>query len=156
MHTTTSVIDGLSELVRCRYAYRSGDVRRAIDTAAEVLLERNLYQRRSDGAPIRPEMARLHHPARWRFDVLRGLDVLRSAGIAYDERLDAALAVLRSRRRADGRWSAAAQYPGATHVDYPRPGDPDRWVTLRALRSLRHSDARYNEKSPAGQRGSSR
>ncbi|MDO9589833.1 MAG: hypothetical protein Q7J04_01660, partial [Microcella sp.] len=97
-----------------------------------------LYQHRSDREPIRAEFTRLHHPARWHFDVLRGLDVLRAAQQPWDERLDDALRIVASRRRTDGRWSAASQYPGQSHVSYPRAGAPHQWVTLRALRVLRH------------------
>ena len=136
VHSTTSVIDGLSEYLGRGYTYRAREVREAIDTATAVLLARHLYQRRASGEPIRAEFTRLHHPARWHFDVIRGLDVLRSAGAAYDDRLDAAVGLIRRRRRPDGRWSAAAQYPGHVHVAYPRAGEPNRWVTLRALRVL--------------------
>lgn len=69
-------------------------------------------------------------------DLLRGLDVLRGAGTAYDDRLDAAVDVLHRRQRPDGRWAAAAQYPGQVHLAYPRAGEPNRWITLRTLRVL--------------------
>ncbi|MCW5954111.1 MAG: hypothetical protein KIT69_17815 [Propionibacteriaceae bacterium] len=136
VHSTTSVIEGLAEYLNRGYAYRAADVRDAIGTATASLLARQLYQRRSDGEPIRAEFTRLHHPARWHFDVLRGLDVLRGAGTTYDDRLDAAVEVLFRRRRPDGRWAAASQYPGQVHLSYPRAGRPSRWVTLRALRVL--------------------
>lgn len=136
VHSTTSVIDGLSEYLRSGYAYRAPEVREAIGTATSALLARRLYQRRSGGEPIRVEFTRLHHPARWHFDVLRGLDVLRGAGTAYDDRLDAAVAVMLRRQRTDGRWSAAAHYPGHVHIAYPHAGEPNRWITLRALRVL--------------------
>jgi hypothetical protein len=135
------VIEGFAEYTRGGFEYRAEDVRRALAAANEALLERHLFRRRSDGLPIRAEFTRLHHPARWHFDVLRGLDVLREASAAYDPRMDAALEILRKRRRADGRWAAAAAYPGQTHIEYPRPGTPDRWVTLRALRTLRHFES---------------
>lgn len=138
VHSTTSVIEGLAEYTARGYAYRRDDARRAMLDAVETLLSRHLYQRRSDHQPIRAEFTRLHHPARWHFDVLRGLDVLRAAQVPSDERLDDALRVIESRRRDDGRWSAASQYPGETHVTYPRASSPNRWVTLRALRVLRH------------------
>lgn len=136
VHSTTSVIDGLAEYLRTGYAYRATDVREAISAAAASLCQRRLHQRRSNREPIRVEFTRLHHPARWRFDVLRGLDVLRGAGVAYDSQLDDAVSVLVRRRRADGRWSAAAQYPGRVHFAYPRAGEPSRWITVRALRVL--------------------
>lgn len=141
VHSTTSVIDGFAEYVRRGYSYRADDVRFAIDESTAVLLDRHLYQRRSDGKPIRTEFTRFHEPARWHFDVLRGLDVLRGADVAYDSRLADPLDLVRRRCRADGRWVGAAQYPGRTHVSYPRAGTPNRWVTLRALRVLRHYES---------------
>ena len=150
VHSTTSVIDGLAEYLRSGRRYRADDARHAFVRASEVLLARHLYQRQSDAAPIRDDLTRLHHPPRWHFDVLRGLDVLRSAGTAYDPRLEAALDIVRTRRRADGRWAAAAQYPGATHVEYPRAGVPNRWVTLRALRTLRSFDGAFPGRAVVG------
>ena len=141
VHSTTSVIDGLAEYLRRGYSYRSEEMRVAIDAAVTVLLERRLYQRRSDGEPISAEFTRFHEPARWHFDVLRGLDVLRSAGVGRDPRLADALAIVQMRRRSDGGWVGSAQYPGHTHITYPRAGMPNRWVTLRALRVLRHFDS---------------
>lgn len=136
VHSTTSVIDGLSEYLRDGYLHRAADVREAIGTATASLLLRHLYQDRTERGPIRAEFTRLHHPARWHFDVLRGLDVLRNAEFVYDERLDDAVGVLVRQRRADGRWSGAAQYPGQAHIAYPRPREPNRWITLRVLRVL--------------------
>lgn len=138
VHSTTSVIDGLAEYAASGYDYRVAEVRDVVRAAAETLMRRHLYQRRSDHEPIRAEFVALHHPARWHFDVLRGLDVLRGAGIPWDPRLDDALDVVEKRRRPDGRWRAAAQYPGQTHVAYPPASAPNRWVTLRALRVLAH------------------
>ena len=138
VHSTTSVIDGLAEYLRRGHSHRADEVRLAIDAAATALLDRKLYQRRSDGEPIRVEFTRIHEPPRWHVDVLRGLEVLRSAGIPYDARLDSALDIVRRRRRTDGRWACAAQYTGRTHLTYPRAGAPNRRVTLRALRVLEH------------------
>ncbi|MGV0156716.1 hypothetical protein ACSW29_25595 [Rhodococcus sp. GB-02] len=138
VHSTTSVIDGFAEYLLRGFSYRNEDVRAAIDMAAEVMLDRRLYQRRTDGEPIRAEFTRFHVPPRWHFDVLRGLDVLHSAGVTHDPRLTDALDIVRKRRRADGRWVGSAQYPGKTHITYPRAGTPNRGVTLRALRVLRH------------------
>lgn len=136
VHSTTSVIDGLTEYLNNGFTHRAVEVRAAIGTAATALLDRRLYQRRSNEQPIRAEFTRLHHPARWHFDILRGLEVLRRAGVAYDPRLDPAMDLLRGRRRTDGCWGAAAQYPGQVHIAYPPAGQPNRWITLRALRTL--------------------
>jgi hypothetical protein len=43
-------------------------------------------------------MARFVFPTIWHYDVLRGLDYMRAAGVAPDERLAEAVAVVEKRR----------------------------------------------------------
>ena len=148
VHTTTSVIDGFAEYLRRGYVYRADEVHLAVTDAAEALLARHLYQRRGDGEPIRTEFTRLHHPARWHFDVLRGLEVLRLAGVDWEPRMVAAMDVVARRRRQDGRWAGSSQYPGQTWVSYPGAGEPNRWVTLRALRVVRWAGAAVRSAGP--------
>lgn len=139
VHTTASAIEGLAAYLDAAHPYRAGEVRGALAGAVGCLLERSLYQRRTTGEPIRPDFLKLHYPARWHFDVLRGLEVIRRALPYVDvpvAPLVPALDVVRSRRRPDGTWAAASGWPGETHVTYPRAGTANRWVTLRALRVL--------------------
>lgn len=136
VHTTVCVIEGITEYQRSGYRYRLPELRAARAEAAEFLLRHHLYRSERTGRPMDPEMTRLHHPARWRFDILRGLDALVDAAIAYDPRMDDAVQVLRARRRPDGRWPVNKAYPGLTHMPPPQPGQPCRWITLMALRVL--------------------
>jgi hypothetical protein len=75
-------------------------------------------------------------PARWHYDVLRGLDHFQDARAPRDPRLADAIAVVEARRQHDGRWLAARGYPGKTFFDLEPAGQPSRWNTLRALRVL--------------------
>jgi hypothetical protein len=136
VHTTVSVIEGITEYRRSGYRYRLDNLTTARAEAAEFLLRHRLYRSERTGRPIDPEFTRLHFPARWHFDILRGLDALVDAGLAYDDRLDDALRVLKSRRRADGRWPVNQAYRGATRVPPDTPGQPSRWITLLASRVL--------------------
>ncbi len=71
-------------------------------------------------------------------DVLRGLEYLRNAGVTPDERVAEAIALVVSKRVADGRWPLETRYPGVMPVDLDEgEGRPSRWNTLRALRVLR-------------------
>lgn len=79
--------------------------------AAEVLLTRSLFRRRSSGAPIAPQFQALHWPRYWHYDVLGALEVLVEGGLV-DERCDEALAWLESRRRADGGFPMDNKYWG--------------------------------------------
>ena len=103
----------------------------------EYLLERHLFRRLSTGEPADEGYLRLLHPNRWRYDVLRGLEYLRRAGVAPDERVAEAIDLVTSKRDGDGRWLLETQYPGAMPVEMDDgEGRPSRWVTLRALRVL--------------------
>ncbi len=95
----------------------------------------------------------LHFPPRWHYDVLRGLDYLRDAGVEPDERVDEAIELLRSKRDADGRWPLEATYPGEANFEMDEgDGQPSRWNTLRALRVLRWYDAARGGRGRGGRR----
>jgi hypothetical protein len=69
--------------------------------------------------------------------VLRGLEYLRRAGVAPDERVAEAIDLVASKRDEDGRWPLEAEHPGKTLVETDDgEGLPSRWNTLRALRVL--------------------
>jgi hypothetical protein len=135
-HTTVSVLEGLATYLSRGHVHRRAEVEAAVDGCAEYLLAHRLFRSHRTGEVIHPEFVRLHHPPRWHFDVLRGLDALVSAGAPSDPRLDDALSVLTSIRHADGRWGPGRGWPGETHVPLDRAGRA-RWVTLQALRVLR-------------------
>ncbi len=136
VHTTVCAIEGITQYERSGHRHRLDELRTARSEAAEFLLRHHLYRSVRTGAAMHPEFTRLHHPARWHFDVLRGLEALADAGTAHDARMDDALHVLESRRGPDGRWSANRPYPGQTHLPHPAAGEPHRWVSLVALRVL--------------------
>jgi hypothetical protein len=136
VHTTVSVMEGITEYERSGYSYRLPELRSAHGQATEFLLRHRLFRSERTGEVMDEEFTRLHHPARWHFDILRGLDALADSGVAYDPRMDDALGILRSRQGDDGRWAANRAYPGLTHVAPARPGQPNPWVTLIALRVL--------------------
>ena len=110
----------------------------------EYLLRRQLRRRLSTGEVITSDRkggsnwSRLAFPTWWHYDVLRGLDYLRSAGVAPDSRLDEALDLLESKRDPDGRWALDVRYPGPMPVELGElVGHASPWLTLRALRVLK-------------------
>jgi hypothetical protein len=110
----------------------------------EYLLERRLFRRRSTGEAIERDRkggavwTRFAFPTWWHYDVLRGLEYLRRAGAAPDERAAEAVELVASKRDADGRWPLEARYPGVMPVEIDEgEGRPSRWITLRTLRVLR-------------------
>jgi hypothetical protein len=90
-----------------------------------------------DAARGRPAWTGLAFPTWWHYDVLRGLEYLRRAGVAPDERVAAAIELVISKRAVDGRWPLDIRYPGEMLVETDDgEGRPSRWNTLRALRVL--------------------
>lgn len=116
----------------------------------EYLLERRLFRRRSTGAVIdydrkggpgsgdgHPAWTRFAFPTWWHYDVLRGLEYLRRANVAPDERMAEAVDLVVSKRDSMGRWPLEVRYPGELPIEMDAGvGQPSRWNTLRALRVL--------------------
>jgi hypothetical protein len=110
----------------------------------QYLLERRLFRRRSTGEVIERDRkggaawTRFAFPTWWHYDVLRGLEYLRHAGVAPDERVAEAIELVASKRDGDGRWPLETRHPGRMPVETDeREGGPSRWNTLRGLRVLR-------------------
>jgi hypothetical protein len=115
----------------------------------EYLLERRLFRRRSTGEVIEDRKApstdwtRFAFPTWWHYDVLRGLEYLRCAGVAPDERVAEAIELVASKRAGDGRWPLETRHPGVMPIETDEGvGRPSRWNTLRALRVLDWYSAR--------------
>lgn len=140
-HTTICVLEGL--LAYERAAGSTPEIARARHRGEDYLLSRRMFRRRSTGDVVDPSFVTFSFPPRYAYDVLRGLDYLRDAGVAPDERIDEAVRVVRDRRQADGRWLLDGGHADAIAVALGESvGEPSRWNTLRALRVLRWYDAR--------------
>jgi hypothetical protein len=119
-----------------------------VERAAEFYLDRELHRQ---GARYGP-WYRFHWPTHYYYDVLVGLDILTALGYGDDPRLRFALAHLRKKQRADGRWNLDKNHPdveGSTArwfrehpKDRPVPlaieraDRPSKMITLRALTVL--------------------
>lgn len=69
-------------------------------------------------------------------DLLQIAEALVALGYAHDPRLAPALALIQSKRDPLGRWLLEYDYAGKTWVDYGPKKQPNKWVTLRALRVI--------------------
>jgi hypothetical protein len=144
-HSTINVLEGLLE-----YEIATGgsaETRAARRSGERYLLERGLFKRLTTGTPADNQFLTFHHPNRWHYDVLRGLDYFRSAGlfdaVDPDPRLAEAIEYVRSRRLSDGVWHLDCTPRGPVWFEVDAgPGQPSKWVTLRALRVLKWWDER--------------
>ena len=69
-------------------------------------------------------------------DLLQNVAVLVDLGYARDPRLKRSLVLIRDKRDQDGRWILDYHYTGKTWIDFGEKKQPNKWVTLRALRVL--------------------
>ncbi len=135
-HSTIDVLEGLLEFERATGG--SGDVTAARLRGQEYLLDRRMLRRISTNEVIEEDWGRFAYPTYWHYDVLRGLDYLRAAGVIPDERVAEAVGLVNGRRAADGRWPLDKIHEGEVHFAMDEGvGMPSRWITLRALRVLR-------------------
>lgn len=141
-NTTICVLEALLEYERAGEG--SPEVPAARLRGQEYLLERRLFRRRSTGEAIERDRkgggiwTSFAFPTWWHYDVLRGLEYLRSAGVTPDERVVEAIELVASKRDSDGRWPLEIRYSGVMPVEIDEgEGRPSRWNTLRALRVLR-------------------
>jgi hypothetical protein len=133
--STINVLEGLLEFERATGG--TSDSRAARRAGEEYLLERHLFRRLSTGEPADARYLAFLHPNRGRYEVLRGHDHFRAAGGAPDRRLEEAVEHVRAKRRADGTWALDWKVPGRVWFELDDgPGEPSRWITLRALRVL--------------------
>jgi hypothetical protein len=69
-------------------------------------------------------------------DVLQVVETLAALGLGSDARLANVLALVRSKQDDQGRWSLEYDHSGKMWVDFGKKNEPNKWVTLRALRAL--------------------
>ncbi|GAB4448059.1 MAG: hypothetical protein Fur0044_43890 [Anaerolineae bacterium] len=70
-------------------------------------------------------------------DLLQNVEVLAGLGYGDDPRLANALTFIRDKQDGQGRWLLEYDYAGKTWVDFGPKKQPNKWVTLRALRVLK-------------------
>jgi hypothetical protein len=140
-NTTICVLEALLE--HERLGRGTPAVTAARHRGQEYLLDRRLFRRRSTGEMIAAAWSRFAFPTWWHYDVLRGLEYLRRAGVAPEARVAEAIDLVVSKRDGDGRWLLETQHPGRMPVETDEgEGRPSRWNTLRALRVLDWYSAR--------------
>lgn len=144
--STINVLEGLLEYERATGG--TPETRDARRSGEEYLLSRHLYRRLSTGQPADERFLALLHPSRWRYDVLRALDYFRASallvGAAPDRRLNEAVVHLRSKQLTNGTWAPDWTLPGRVWFSVDdSPGQPSRWLTLRALRVLKWWDSTF-------------
>jgi len=110
---------------------RSPAMQAAVEAGVALLL-------RDDGYPAANRLDdRLSFPLGHNSDPAEALEVLDRLGLGGDPRSAPAVEAVRSKQDRDGRW--ALEYtPENTWANFGTVGQPNKWVTLRALRVIRN------------------
>jgi hypothetical protein len=138
-HTTICVLEGLLEYERA--GRKSAAVTKARQRAENYLIKRRMFRSLRTGEVIDKRWLRFSFPTFWHYDVLRGLDYLREAGIKPDSRVSEAIDTVIERRHQNGRWPLNLLHPERIPLEMETAvGSASRWNTLRALRVLRWYD----------------
>jgi hypothetical protein len=77
-------------------------------------------------------------PVFYNTDLLQTAEALVGLGCADDPRVQPLLAYIASKQDAQGRWALEYDFAGKTWGSYGEKKQPNKWVTLRALRVLNH------------------
>ena len=70
-------------------------------------------------------------------DLLQNAEALVGLGYGHDQRLAHALEIIREKQDSAGRWPLEYDYTGKMWTDFGKKKQPNKWVTLRALRVLK-------------------
>jgi len=132
-HESLAPIWGLVE-----YHRATGD-RTAFDAASaagELFLRHRLFRSAHSGHAIDSEWLHIHWPHYWHYDFFHGLRAVSMLGRLDDPRAADAAALLRSLRRADGRWQVGGRRYWHRRTEVVDWGDAHQVVTPIALAML--------------------
>jgi hypothetical protein len=115
-------------------------IERAIHQGASFLLGTDPalaeYPTRTGDRPSR-NWRKFGFPVFYVTDLLQTAEALVGLGYGSDPRLSPALTTILSKQDAQGRWMLEYDYEGKTWASFGPKKQPNKWVTLRALRVLK-------------------
>jgi len=121
-------------------ARRTPLMERAIRQGVDFLLSRDParadYPTRNASKPS-VNWRKFGFPVFYITDILQVLEVLIGLGYGADPRLAHSLFLVRQKQDEQGRWALEYGYTGKTWVDFGSKKQPNKWVTLRALKVLK-------------------
>jgi hypothetical protein len=121
-------------------------VNRAIETGVDFLFSKDPatadyplgYSNKPTGKPS-GNWWKFGFPTFMITDVLQNVESLASLGYGQDPRLANAMNIILDKQDEHGRWSMEYSYSGKAWGDFGAKKQPNKWVTLRALRVLKQA-----------------
>ena len=115
-------------------------IRKAIEQGAEFFFGIDpataKYPTR-DGSKPNPAWWKFGFPVFYVTDLLQLAEAFAGLGYGGDPRLSDTLNVIREKQDDEGRWRLEYDYTGKTWVNFGIKKEPNKWVTLRALRMFK-------------------
>jgi hypothetical protein len=110
----------------------------AIDAGVDLLLSRNPVEADYPFVErVSSTWFKLGFPGSYWSDVLETVDILAQVGIAHPPALKDAVEWITGKQDDQGRWRLENSLNGKTWANIEQRGKPSKWITLRALRTLK-------------------
>jgi len=119
---------------------RSKEIEEVVKKGCETLLDFDYLGQPTDGLTENgweTDWLKFGFPSFYESDLLEALDTLTDLGYGRDLRLRRLLEPVLSKPDELGRWRLENSFNGRMQVDIEVKGEPSRWITLRALRTLK-------------------
>ncbi len=131
------VVKALKAMAEIPHARRTPTIDKLVSRGTEFVLRHHLFKRSHDlSRAAKPKWTRFGFPTMWDIDALEAADVLLRLGIR-DRRMQEAITLILSKQDDRGRWALENTYNGRFRVNIERKGQPSKWLTLIALRTLK-------------------
>lgn len=136
------LIKVLRGLVALPPSLRSEGIDEAIKKGAATLLEFDYLGQPKDGLTENgweTDWLKFGFPSFYESDLLEALDTLTELGYGSDLHLRRLLEPVLSKQDELGRWKLENSFNGRMQIDIEVKGEPSRWITLLALRTLKEA-----------------
>jgi hypothetical protein len=129
-------VKALKALAEIPEKKRSAAVKQTIEKGAEYLLLHHVFKSSHDVSRVpKPGWLKFGFPLMYQTDALEILGILTQLG-HKDKRIQEAIDVVVSKQDNQGRWILENTFNGRYQVNIEKKGEPSKWITLNALRTL--------------------
>ena len=127
---------------------RTTAVKNTIEKGAEYFLLHHVFKSSHNVSHVpKPGWLKFGFPLMYQTDALEILKIL--TNLCYkDKRMQEAIDIVVSKQDKQGRWILENTFNGRYQVNIEKKGEPSKWITLNALRTLKrfYSDEKIKKK----------
>jgi hypothetical protein len=132
-------VKALKALAEIPASKRSKEVNETIKNGVEYMLIHHIHKRSHHLNRVsKPGWLKFGFPLMYQTDALEILGILTKLGI-NDNRMQEAIDLLVSKQDRQGRWKLENTYNGRFQVSIERKGKQSKWITFKALETLKRS-----------------